>query len=85
MEPVERLLTISEAAQLLSVPAETLRKWCEQDQIPSRKLGRHRRIQWSVIQGLMDGSRTVETVTKNVTGGHSGAVVDIRGDKIVNG
>lgn len=39
-EAVKRLLTISEAAALLGVKAQTLYVWVAQNRVPHRKIGR---------------------------------------------
>jgi excisionase family DNA binding protein len=51
--PQDRLLTVTEAAELLGVQPRTLYKWAYQGRLPVVKLGRLTRVRTSVIEKLI--------------------------------
>lgn len=69
---MEKLLTISEAANILGVTMQTLRKWHKDGKlIPTHTLGGHRRYRQSdvenIITGMADGNaKTIELLNEAI-------------------
>lgn len=59
------LARMKEAAEFLGVSLATVYRWAEAGQIESRKIAGTRRVPWSVLWGVQEGTVTI----KGVVGG----------------
>ena len=59
IRPPLPMLPISEAAQLLKIPASTLRRLCARGVVPAEKVGRHWRIKGAYIDSVTSWSPAV--------------------------
>jgi excisionase family DNA binding protein len=57
--PPDRLLTVTEAAELLGVQPRTLYKWAWQRRLRVVKLGRLTRVRASDVQKMIDAGSTL--------------------------
>ena len=53
---MEKLLSVKEAAEVLSCSEAAIRKWLYQRRLPAVKIGRLTRIRQSDLEGFMDDS-----------------------------
>jgi len=53
--PVQRLLTVKEAAELLACSEAAVRKWIYQRRLPKVKVGRLTRLRLSDVEALVSG------------------------------
>ena len=54
MDGMEKLLTVKEAAEVLSCSEAAIRKWLYQRRLPAVKVGRLTRIRPSDLEGFLD-------------------------------
>lgn len=59
---MEKLLTLQEAADIMSMSIHTIRKWVQSGRLPSKKIGVTRRIEPAALRRFIDGEHVAETV-----------------------